>query len=123
MTETNHKTAIKILKYLKKYDIGRSVILYLNDSKYTLDKYHVTTKAEKQMTDDGLMFYVEHNVDVTKVLEYNNPSTLTMTFEDDFYDIWNYTDSEIKEEFIQIITDAGFYPEQGYLWSLTLYPV
>lgn len=68
--------------------------------------------------------YVSHDkVDVTQWVEYSNPDIITMTFEGDLYScINNNPDSPLMEKFGDIFAKYGCYYEQGYAWSLAVYP-
>ena len=56
--------------------------------------------------------------------EYANDSTITMTFEGDFYDVMNYGYlPELYDKFQKLLESCGFYFELGNAWNLALYDI
>lgn len=72
---------------------------------------------------DGLYEY--ENKLCTDYFEYGNPHTLSMSFEGNLYEVFNYywenmTLFEWHEQFYQMINDYGVYYELGNSWNLTV---
>lgn len=111
--------AVRIIMLLQENDLFCDTNLYLNNKKYSSNK---TINAETKETVFG-EYYITNDIDVTQCVEYNNPKTITMTFEGPLYDIMNYsTDSPLIDKLTKLLKSYGLYYEQGYMWSLALYP-
>lgn len=106
-----------IIKYCCEHDLFIDVTLYVNGHQYSSEK-QPTAKIIKTGNHE---YYDYGEKDVTTAVEYNNPDTLTMTFEGPLYDAYNYGDGTTEAAFNKIAAKYGLYPEQGYAWSLAMY--
>lgn len=109
---------LDIVKYLHEQDMLMNVIFYTNGHKFQADK-----NAGTPIVLGNITLYDMGEADVTKIIEYNNPDTLTMTFEGPLYDAYNGCTfhPQAKKSFQEIALKYGLYPEQGYAWSLAFY--
>lgn len=117
--DRNKKLMEEIIRYLCKHDLFYDVFLYTNGRKYSSEENPNAIECIAY----GYKYYDYGEWDVIKQIEYNNPNTITMTFEGPLYDAYNgYVSHPHAEEDIQKIADKyGLYPEQGYAWSLAFY--
>lgn len=113
------RLALDIIKYLQKNELFYDVLLYLNDSRYSSN---ASENAEKQHTPYG-EYYIEDNIIVSDYVKYNNPETVTMTFEGPLNHELNFGDGKIAEDLNKIAKKYNLYFEQGYSWSLAFYPI
>lgn len=102
----------EIINFLKKHELFYDISIYCNNK-----KYHDGNNGEIEIIDD---------INPADIVEYNNPDTITMTFEGGFYHIINYDYDMsycdfIIEEFDKILDKYGLYYELGHAWSLALY--
>lgn len=103
------------------YDIG----FYVNGHRYFTDLISNQDKPRVEII-PGVFLRDEGEFDVREYLEYCNPDTVNMTFEGPFYADYNgYTergwDSEM--DINRIAEKYGLYPEMGYAWSLSFWPI
>lgn len=108
---------LKLIMYLQKHRMFHNINIYVNNQRFSSD-FHVGD-TEKNTSYGN--FYLADDIDVTQIVEYNNPDTLTMTFEGPLYDELNYNRSNTRRDLEQIFAQYGFYFEQGYAWSLAAY--
>ena len=94
---------LKLIMYLQKHRMFHNINIYVNNQCFSSD------------------FHVGDTEKNTQIVEYNNPDTLTMTFEGPLYDELNYNRSNTRRDLEQIFAQYGFYFEQGYAWSLAAY--
>ena len=115
----NKRLMEEIIRYLCKHDMFIDTCFYTNGRKYSPDK----GKSGVECSTYGHKYYYHGNWDVTQQIEYNNPNTVTMTFEGPLYMAYNgYISYPPAEEDIQKIAEKyGLYPEQGHAWSLAFY--
>lgn len=115
----NRQLMEEIIRYLCNHDLFEDVFLYTNGHKYSSNPSANATECSTY----GHKYYDYGDWDVTQQIEYNNPNTLTMTFEGPLYDVYNgYTSYPHAENDIQKIAEKyGLYGEQGYAWSLAFY--
>ncbi|MDO4323366.1 MAG: hypothetical protein Q4C61_12635 [Lachnospiraceae bacterium] len=114
----NAALLLDIVKYLHKQDMLEDVIFYTNGH-----KFQAYEAAGVPIQLGGITIYDMGEEDVTQVIEFNNPETLTMTFEGPLYEDYNgyLPNSQSEERIWEIAEKYGLYPEQGYYWSLTFY--
>ena len=125
MTDTknfkrNKQLMEELIRYLCKNDLFHDVNIYTNGHKYSSDK----GPSSEECSTYGHIYYDHGDWDVESQIEYNNPETITMTFEGPLYYAYNgYTDDGYRtEDDIQnIMAKYGLYAEQGYAWSLAAY--
>lgn len=107
--QKNEKLANEIIKLLKKQHCWSDVSLYFNN---------------KRLSSKGNDFVVEEDVDVSKYIEYNNPETITMSFEGPFYRAVNvgyeWDNNKTYKMFEKLVGKYGYAIHPGYAWSLTL---
>ena len=106
-----------IIKYCCQHDIFIDITFYVNGHKYSSEK----GPTAKAIQTGPYEYYDYGEADVTTIVEYNNPDTLTMTFEGPLYDDINYGDGSAEEAIRKIADKYGLYPEQGFAWSLAIY--
>lgn len=112
-----------ILKILYRHQANTMVHFYVNKRHYTTDEHigyitHITCLKNGTK----IPFYEDPKpCDVTKQLEYNNPKTITMTFEGPMYHDINYGSERILQQINKKADKYGLYAELGYAWSLALY--
>lgn len=111
---------LDIVKYLHKQDMLMNVIFYTNGHKFQTDS---DSNSGSPIVLGQITLYDMGEADVTKMIEYNNPDTLTITFEGPLYDDYNGCTAhpQAEEAFQEIAQKYGLYPEQGYAWSLAFY--
>lgn len=118
----NEELAVKIIEYLQKNELFYDTSLYLNNKKYHSDKYSTNAlgydKVEK--TQYGA-YYVTNDIDVTQIVKYCNPDTITMIFEGPLYDAINYGNGQVEEDLNNIAAEYDLYLERGFAWSLAFY--
>ena len=85
-----------IIKYCCQHEIFIDITFYVNGHKYSSEK-QPTAKVIKT---GPYEYYDYGEADVTTIVEYNNPDTLTMTFEGPLYDDINRCESVITNETI-----------------------
>lgn len=116
----NTNLMIEIIEYMQKHELFEMVNIYTNGHLYSSDKTDkdFTTKTTKYGE-----YYDYGTYDVTEQIEYNNPNTITMTFEGPFYNAYNgnYGNYKTEDDIRKICDKYGLYAEQGYAWSLALY--
>ena len=121
MTEKTKKRnwdlMIELIEYLQKNELYDMVYIYTNGRMYSSDP---NKNAEQKTTRFGPFYDCG---EITPSTKYNNPETITVTFEGSLYDAYNgYIHESTVEEDIQKICDKyGLYPEQGYAWDFSLY--
>lgn len=120
--DSMHKLMESILRVLYRHEAAYMVNFYLNNKHYSTDKHD---DREGYITHDlgnGRFYYENPNpVDVTQQIEYNNPKTITITFEGPMYHDINYGKRRIETEINKLAASYGLYIEYGYAWSLALY--
>ena len=101
------KLAYKISKLLSKNNCSNSVSIFWEGKRLSTIKTSGT--------------WVLDNAKGSDYTEYENDSTIIMTFEGDFYDIINYGSfTETHDKFNKLIEKYGYYFEQGNSWNLLL---
>lgn len=118
----NQKLLIAIIEYLQKKDFFEEINIYTNGRKYSSTKHPGDTVCQTKYGE----YYDCGEWDVEKQIEYNNPETLTMTFEGPLYHNYNATSmypskTNSEEDINNICKKFGLYAEQGYAWSLACY--
>lgn len=107
--------ACEIMDWLEANGLFEDVCIYVNGARLVRSESDGAAR-----TANGTGYSLEPGVDVTKILEYCNPGTLTMTFEGTLYADYNYGGPSY-DKLRAIAAKYGLYPEQGYAWSLALY--
>lgn len=106
---------IDIIEYLQQHDMFFDINIYANNKRFSTDKH----KNDESRTSKHGEYYVS---ECTKIpVEYNNPNTVTMTFEGPLYDALNYGSGKTEDELQKIFNKYGLYFELGYAWSLAAY--
>lgn len=121
----NQKLMEDIIDYLEPHELFEDVNIYTNDHKYSSDKPRIADSSVTELTTSkGNKYYDYGKWNVTSQVEYNNPDSVTMTFEGDLYDALNYDDKGIvMTKLEQIGKKYGVYPELGHQWSLAFYNI
>lgn len=117
------KLAEKLIKYLQKNDMFHMVNIYVNNQKISSDEPYGKEKPDEKKETKYGSYYVYNNKDVTKIVEYNNPNTITMTFEGPLYHEINYGNGKVENDLNKIFEQYNLYYELGYAWSLAAYPI
>lgn len=123
--EKNKEFLEKLIILLQKHELFSMVNLYTNGIHYRSDPpYHSEDDSGwiTHRTPFGT-YYETGPCDVTTIVEYNNPDTITVTFEGPLYMEYNgYTrHTDITEKIRKLADRYDLYPEQGYAWSLAFY--
>lgn len=87
------------------------------------DDYHPGQKKDESLVPGHTVYAGEFDMALCPC-EYNNPDTLTMTFEGPLYHAMNYYigTPSAWDDLNRIFARYGLYHEMGYAWSLTCYP-
>jgi hypothetical protein len=109
----------EILKSLIENNVTTDVCLYAMDRKFRFEK----APGFIPYKDIPGVFISDSEVDVRHCVEYCNPELITMTFEGDLYYYINER-PELKPvtDLNNILKKYGCYYEQGFAWSLAVYP-
>lgn len=101
----NEKIAKEMISFLKRRKLWVDSAIYVNGTR---------------IHSDGR---VEENIDVTKYLEFCNPDGVSMIFEGPLNRHINghISGSNVYKKLDEIANKYGFYIEQGYSWSISLY--
>lgn len=129
MTQQSHEQAMitlmeEILRILGQHEANEMIHFYVNGRHFSTDDQ--PTFIEHQISTAKKTFsYYEDPVpcNVTKQVEFNNPQTITMTFEGPMYHDINYGSGKILDKINKRATKYGLYAELGYAWSLALYKI
>lgn len=118
-SENMDALALEIIEFLQKNDLFQDVSIYCNNKRISSN---VITEGDLVKTELGA-YYVIGNCNVSSIVEFNNPNTITMTFEGPLYMVLNYGPAKTEEAFSALFIKYGLYYELGYAWSLAAYPV
>lgn len=111
-----------ILQILYQQDANEMVNFYVNGLHFTTDEHPTFIKHPIQTATETFSYYEDPvPCDVTKQVYFNNPQTITMTFEGPMYHDINYGSEKILDKINKKATKYGLYAELGYAWSLALY--
>lgn len=118
---TMRKLAENLVDLLCEYDYFQDVCIYV-------DGYRIMSGSFKQdkypnYTSKGNGFFIEENTPVAKYIEYNNPATLTVSFEGPLYNALNGNYYAFENRLNQFFAQYGYYFEYGYSWSFAIYPL
>lgn len=121
----NQKLMEDIIDYLEAHELFEDVNIYTNDHRYSSDKPRIADSSVTELTTSkGNKYYDYGKWNVASQVEYNNPDSVTMTFEGVLYDVINYDDEEtVMTKLEQIGKKYGVHPELGYQWSLAFYNI
>lgn len=113
--------AYEIRDFLIKHELWQDVRIYFNGKALATSD----GKGNFGYNDPDKLFIIEDQ-DPRNYFDYAG-DYLSMSFEGPLYDILNcyghFEDyNKINQQFNKLIGKYGFYYEQGYSWSLTLYP-
>jgi hypothetical protein len=108
-----------IIEYCGDNEMLIDIYFYVNGHRYSVENKPGATPIKT----GKYIYYDCGPADVTQIVEYNNPETLTMTFEGPLYDMYNgyYGSSSAEDAITKIANKYGLYPEQGFAWSLAMY--
>lgn len=105
---------IKKLESLAKedLDVNNTWIYYKDNEQPFRVKIGKDGKVEQKQELDSLKYS----------FEYVNEDTISMSFENDLYDIFNYDMCEsIRQDFEELFKKYGLYYELGNAWNLSLF--
>lgn len=112
--------AEEIMDYLQKRDLFFEVNIYTGKEHFSDDP---GKNREKRTTEKNTVYYAEEYNGCP--CEYNNPDTLTMTFEGPLYHEMNEGSWDSPKcayhALNKIAEKYGLYHEMGYAWSLAFY--
>lgn len=118
-TENMEALAVEIIEFLQERDMFQDVNIYCNNKCLSSRQLANSDKAETKLG----VYYISGNCSTASVVEYNNPSTITMTFEGPLYHALNYGPAKTEDSFRKLFNKYGLYFELGYAWSLAAYPI
>lgn len=96
-------------------ELFKSYELYLDCTIYCCGKRYCYNGSGLEKVEDA---------DVTEYLDYCNPDTLSIAFDGDIYDVFNYgLFPSCEEKFSKLIGKYGYYYELGNAWNLSLYEI
>lgn len=120
ITPTNmHRLMESILRVLYQSNAACMVNFYVNNKHFSTDEHDGYIRHD--LRKDRIYWEDPIPNDVTKQIEYNNPETITMTFEGPLYHNINYGNGNLLEKIDKLASTYGLYAELGYAWSLALY--
>lgn len=92
-----HTLMEEIIKILYRHQANDMVHFYVNNKHYTTDECPDFIEHHTNLKNNTVIPYYEdpNTCDVTKQIEYNNPKTITMTFEGPMYHDTNYGSERI----------------------------
>lgn len=97
----------KIIDLFKSYELYLDCTIFCNGKRYCYSNDKLET---------------EEDADVSEWLDYYNPDTLSMSFDGDIYDVFNYGAlPSLWEKFDELISSYRYYYELGNAWNLSLY--
>lgn len=129
MTKTINETTMlqlmeDIILVLHRHGADEMVNFYVNGKHFSTDmnKDFIEQAIADNRTNEKVSYYEDIKpCDVTKQIEYNNPKTITMTFEGPLYQDINYGSGKILKQIENKAKKYGLYSELGYAWSLAFY--
>lgn len=121
--ENMRAMALSVIRYLNRHGMFSDINIYAGGMHYS------DTKHPGQELNTGLVknceVWVKESDMRAQPCEYNNPDTLTMTFEGPLYHAINYNSGRgcrAESELDQIFARYGLYLELGHAWSLSCWP-
>lgn len=79
--------------------------------------------SNQRLSYDG-SWKLEEGFKGSSFTQYANDSTITMTFEGNFYEVMNYgLFPKLYDKFSKLLEKYGFYFELGNAWNLALYEI
>jgi hypothetical protein len=113
------KIAIELRKYLLEREMWQDTAIYFNGKRF--DSYPVYEDGKNVNYNNPAHLHVVEDVNPKSFCEYGNENTITVTFEGGLYDALNHGSGKTDEDLNAIFGKYGYYFEQGYAWSLSLY--
>jgi len=117
--EKMKKLTIEIAEFLQKRDMFTMINIYSNNTRFSSDP---AGNSSPETTKYGAV-YVTKDCDVTEIIEYNNPETITMTFEGPLNHALNYESAKTENALQKLFNKYGLFFEMGYAWSLAAYKI
>ena len=109
MNEKMEKLREEIIELFKSYDLYLHCSIFCNGNKYSYYKDSLESVTE---------------CDVWQYIDYYNEDTLSMSFDGDIYDVFNYgLFPKLLEKFDSLLRSYGLYYELGNAWNLSLYEI
>lgn len=118
-SESMNALAVEIIEFLQEREMFRDVNIYCNDKCFTSSYSSSGTAAKTKFG----AYYIVDDVNVAEIIKYNNPNTITMTFEGPLYQMLNYGPPETEQDFLKLFNKHSLYYILDYAWSLTAYPM
>lgn len=118
-SENMEALTLEIIEFLQQNQLFQDVNIFCNNKRFS-SNYSAGSIMEK--TQLGI-YYVMENRNAADVVEFNNPNTITMTFEGPLYHVLNYGPEALEQKFLKVFEKYGLYYELGYAWSLATYPI
>lgn len=116
------KLAVQLIRWLIKHDCFSDVCIYTKDTRFSSSRPRTCSEEDIEEVKLKNGVYYKSPADVTQIVEYNNPDTLTVTFEGPLYDLINHN-SYLESGLCSLFLPYGLYYEQGYSWSFALYSI
>lgn len=108
MNQKMDKLRLEIIELFKSYDLYLNCTIFCNGKRYNYNN-------DTETVDDS---------DVADYLEYYNSETISMSFDGDIYDVFNYDlFPSLLEKFNKLLESYGLYYELGNAWNLALYEI
>lgn len=121
--ENMRQMALSVIRYLNRYGMFYNINIYAGEMHYSDSKHHGQS-LEKDLVKNCEVWAGEADMHA-QPCEYNNPDTLTMTFEGPLYHAINYGSGRgyrAQAELDEIFARYGLYLELGHAWSLSCWP-
>ena len=120
-----HALALNLIDLLDGKELYEDAIIYVGTGtkiqKYPAKSLPSDPDLRPVATPKGLTVY-ESDFKGPLPTEYNNPETLTVTFEDDLYVVINQF-GKLHEELNALFAPYGLYLEMGHAWNFSIYPI
>ncbi len=117
-SESMDALTLEIIEFLQQNQLFQDVNIFCNNKRFSSSYSAGSEMVKGQLA----VYYITDSCNVAEIVEFNNPNTITMTFEGPLYMVLNYGPAKTEAEFLKLFTKYGLYYELGYAWSLAAYP-
>lgn len=121
--ENMRQMALSVIRYLNRHGMFYNINIYAGGMHYS-DTKHAGQALATDLVKNCEVWAGEADMHA-QPCEYNNPDTLTMTFEGPLYHAINYNSGhgyKAESELNGIFARYGLYLELGHAWSLSCWP-
>lgn len=118
-TEKMDSLAFDIIDFLLEEEMFTMVNIYVNQKCLSSDPGQHDETIHRN---EGIV-YVTNECDVTQILKYSNPDTITMTYEGPLNFTLNQGSARIEHKLSALFRKYGLYFEFGHAWSLAGYKI